>query len=497
MNHRKVAVMVFAYNAEKYIESILERIPKELLPLLAEVYVLDDYSRDDTFQKSLKAGQQLGITNLRVFRTPVHMGYGGSQKIGYTYAISRGFDFVVTLHGDDRYAPEFLPHMIAAFEGKADFVLGTRMPKSINILRDGMLLYKWIGNKLMTTFVNRILRVQLSEFHTGYRGFRISTLQRIPFRYNSDDFHFDTEILIQFISAGAKILEVPISTHNGDTVCHLPRIYFILKILKSIVNYRLFNMGIFYNPFLDFNLFETESYYFKKAPNTLHQYVLAQKFSADMEVLDFGAAAGYISAEVAKHVSHVVAVDYQKPAGSGFAEAIAFDLDGDFCKIFSPCRFDIVLALDVIEHLKDPEDALKKLAFIIKPGGTILASTANIAFIITRLMLMMGVFNYGKRGILDKTHKRLFTEYSFKHLFRTYGFKIMEVRGFGPPIRDMISSRFPYSVIDAIFSWLAKLLPHLFAYNILIVACRLPSLEEIYKATHEQNPPLAKEHFNE
>ena len=161
------------------------------------------------------------------------------------------------------------------------------------------------------------------------------------------------------------------------------------------------------------------------------------------------------------------------------------DLNGDFDSRLGFNKFDTVLALDVIEHLEDPEAAVQKIARILKPGGRVLASTGNISFIIVRIMLLLGFFNYGKRGILDLTHKRLFTVYSFKHLFQTYGFNVEKVRGFGPPIRDLISQQRPFSWIDSVLSFLARVMPSLFSYSFLVVARRLPSLEEVYEATLE------------
>jgi hypothetical protein len=97
-----------------------------------------------------------------------------------------------------------------------------------------------------------------------------------------------------------------------------------------------------------------------------------------------------------------------------------------------------VLALDVIEHLDRPEECVRKIAAILKPGGLLYASTGNIAYFVLRMGLLLGQFNYGKRGILDLTHTRLFTVYSFRKLLTNGGFVIKDIRGFGPPIRDMV-----------------------------------------------------------
>ena len=122
---------------------------------------------------------------------------------------------------------------------------------------------------------------------------------------------------------------------------------------------------------------------------------------------------------LAERVAHVTSVDRERPGDAGGAEALALDLDGDFDLELGHSRYDCVLALDVIEHLRQPEVSIKKVAAILKPGGTLYASTGNIAFVVMRASLAAGQFNYGKRGILDLTHTRLFTIYSFKKLLST------------------------------------------------------------------------------
>lgn len=79
-------------------------------------------------------------------------------------------------------------------------------------------------------------------------------------------------------------------------------------------------------------------------------------------------------------------------------------------------RFDHILMLDVMEHLTQPERFLEQLrqALALNPEAELILSTGNVGFLITRLMLLAGQFNYGKRGILDLTHTRLFTFASLK-----------------------------------------------------------------------------------
>ena len=113
---------------------------------------------------------------------------------------------------------------------------------------------------------------------------------------------------------------------------------------------------------------------------------------------------------------------------------------------------------------------IRRIAAVMKPGATLYASTGNIAYVLLRLSLLAGQFNYGKRGILDLTHRRLFTIYSFTKLLRNRGFTIRTVRGFGPPIRDMIGESSSLRLADSLSGLLARRWPRLFAFNFLVVA---------------------------
>jgi SAM-dependent methyltransferase len=183
-------------------------------------------------------------------------------------------------------------------------------------------------------------------------------------------------------------------------------------------------------------------------------------------------------------------VELERPTEAGAAEALALNLDDDFDAALGSRRYDVVLALDVVEHLRDPERGLQRIAAILKPGGRLYASTANIAFILPRLSLLFGQFNYGKRGVLDLTHTRLFTMYSFRKLLKNSGFTIKYSRGFGPPIRDMVGESRPLQAIDSVSSVLAREWPRLFAFNFLVVAEKDEELRDIYERTTASEEPV-------
>jgi hypothetical protein len=149
---------------------------------------------------------------------------------------------------------------------------------------------------------------------------------------------------------------------------------------------------------------------------------------------------------------------------------------------------DTVLALDVIEHVSNPEYFVSQIHSSMKSNGVLYASTANVAFFPIRLMLLMGFFNYGRKGILDKTHRRLFTIGSFQRLLKQNGFKIIDLRGFGPPIASLKNGKSRiFNLIDRIVYYLAKHWPSLFAYQILITVAREDDLKTLTYQTFVNN----------
>ena len=233
----RVAVFVVAYNAEAHIRETLRRIPTELAPHLVAIYVIDDKSVDRTTEVARRLKAE--VPGLEVFTTPFNQGYGGNQKLGFSYAIRKQFDVVVLLHGDGQYAPEVLPRILSPFsDPDTDAVFGSRMMIRGAARLGGMPLYKRLGNRILTRIENRLLNADLTEFHSGYRAYRVSALAEIPFQYNTDDFHFDTEIIIQLLAKEKKIVEVPIPTYYGDEICRVDGIAYAMNCVSTVMRSR-------------------------------------------------------------------------------------------------------------------------------------------------------------------------------------------------------------------------------------------------------------------
>src|SRR3977135_3045658 len=198
LSGKRLLIFIVAYNAETTIEKVLSRIPASLHSDDVEVLIIDDSSKDGTFVKGLRYQQRNCEFKITVLRTPENQGYGGNQKLGYRYAIDNGFDIVALVHGEGQYAPEKLPMLLAPLtRDETDAVFGSRMIDKRAARQGGMPAYKCIGNQVLTAFQNRMLGTKLSEFHPGYRLYSTAALTQIPFEKNTNDFHFDTELITQ------------------------------------------------------------------------------------------------------------------------------------------------------------------------------------------------------------------------------------------------------------------------------------------------------------
>jgi hypothetical protein len=116
-------------------------------------------------------------------------------------------------------------------------VMGSRMMRRGDARAGGMPLYKFLGNKVLTTVQNRLASVRFSEWHSGYRAFRVKALASVPFEDNSDVFDFDTQIILQFLEAGHRVVEVPIPTFYGDEISYVNGLVYGKDIVRHTLRF--------------------------------------------------------------------------------------------------------------------------------------------------------------------------------------------------------------------------------------------------------------------
>ncbi len=467
---KRVLIFIVAYNAETTIEKVLSRIPASLHSADVEVLIIDDSSKDQTFANGLRFQQHSAGFKITVLRTPRNQGYGGNQKLGYRYAIDHGFDIVALVHGDGQYAPEKLPALLGPLvREEADAVFGSRMIDKRAARAGGMPFYKWLGNQVLTTFQNWMLGTALSEFHSGYRLYSTAALAQIPFEKNTNDFHFDTEIIIQFVLRKLHIAELPIPTFYGEEICHVNGMKYAWDVFKATTKARLCGIHLFYDRKFDVNPECAE--HSEKLGFESSQSFAVDACPAGTKVLQLGLGHGNVAAELRRRGCEVAAVDF---ASHDVAQNAGAPVGG----------YEHILLMDLIEHLHDPEafmDGLRQ-----RMGGQqpeVIITAANVAFFVTRLMLLCGQFNYSRKGILGLGHRRLFTFRSLRALLEQAGYEIVEERGVPAPFPLALGTNGWSKALLQANRLLLKFSKSLFAYQICIRARALPDSRHLLKET--------------
>jgi glycosyltransferase involved in cell wall biosynthesis len=200
LNGQKIVVVMPAYNAARTLRRTYDEVMAQGIVDL--VILVDDASQDDTVAIART------LDHMQVEVHPDNRGYGGNQKTCYRLALAAGADIVVMIHPDYQYTPLLLPAMASMVaSGLYPCVLASRILGG-GALRGGMPLWKYLANRALTFSENLLLGAKLSEYHTGYRAFARSLLERLPLEGNSDDFVFDNQMLAQVQWLGCSIGEV-------------------------------------------------------------------------------------------------------------------------------------------------------------------------------------------------------------------------------------------------------------------------------------------------
>ena len=239
----KIIGVILAYNVAKMLPRAIERIPKKILD---DLIVMDDGSKDGTYEVAKKLG-------VKVFRHVPNRGYGGNLKAGIKKAIEMGADYIVEIHGDGaQFNPKSisfaLPYMKK--EGGAQLILGSRFVFPRKALENGMPLIRFVANKFLSFFDKLILRLPLTEFHTGFRIYGKKLLKTAPYLENTNDYLFSFQIIAQAAYYKMEVKEVPVEAdYNAEHTSHSIKgaAWYAIRTFGVLTQFSLAKTGLYYN----------------------------------------------------------------------------------------------------------------------------------------------------------------------------------------------------------------------------------------------------------
>lgn len=243
LNGRKIVVVMPAYNAARTLLQTYEEVIAQ--QIVDQVIIVDDASNDDTIRVART------LPNAQVHTHTENRGYGANQKTCYRLALEAGADIVIMVHPDYQYTPKLIPAMAAMIAGDLyQVVIGSRILGG-RALQGGMPWWKYTGNRVLTLVQNALLGEKVSEYHTGYRAFARSVIQRLPLERNSDDFVFDSQMLAQIVWLGYVIAEVSCPTlysPESSSIDFRNSLRYGFGCLLTAITFRLAKAGIVSSP---------------------------------------------------------------------------------------------------------------------------------------------------------------------------------------------------------------------------------------------------------
>ena len=201
---QRVIVVMPAYNAGRTLRQTYDDVVAQ--DCVDEIVLVDDASSDRTVEIARD------LPRVTVHRHAANRGYGANQKTCYRLALDAGAGIVIMVHPDYQYTPKLIPAMTSLIgNGLYHCVIGSRILGG-QAVAGGMPLWRYAGNRALTLVQNLLVGAKLSEYHSGYRAFSRTLLERLPIGSNSDDFVFDNQMLAQVLWLGCVVAEVSCPT---------------------------------------------------------------------------------------------------------------------------------------------------------------------------------------------------------------------------------------------------------------------------------------------
>lgn len=235
----KIIIIIPAYNEENTIGSVVLGAHQHAL----RVIVVDDGSQDKTAELAKLAGA-------KVLAHPQNMGKGAALKTGFQAA--KDADIIVTMDSDGQHNVDEIPKLLdPILDGEADVVNGSRYLNGNGDTETPS--YRRVGQNVLDTATNISGKIHVTDSQSGFRAFAGHT---IPiFRFHSQDYTIESEMLIEAAKAGLRIKEVEISTTYGEETHHKKNpISHGVSVLVRILQDMEFNRPLYYFTFPGFIL---------------------------------------------------------------------------------------------------------------------------------------------------------------------------------------------------------------------------------------------------
>lgn len=229
----KILLVIPFYNCEKQITRVLDKVTSEILNHIQEIILINNCSLDNGESVVIDYCKNHNELPVSILRNNQNYGLGGSHKVGFKYAIEKGFDYVIVLHGDDQGNIQDFSDVLKRkqYEGY-DLIWGSRFMKG-SVLYGYSAIRTW-GNKVFNNFFQLILGTPIYDLGSGLNMYRVGMLKTYYYEHFRDDLYFEDDMIMASTYFKQKILSVPISWSESDQVSNNKLIRCAWALIKMI-----------------------------------------------------------------------------------------------------------------------------------------------------------------------------------------------------------------------------------------------------------------------
>ncbi len=202
----RTLVVMPTYQEAENIADVLGRV-RAAVPS-ADVLVVDDASPDGTDELAEAVGRELG--GVEVLRRPVKQGLGPAYRAGFSVGLDRGYDVLVEMDADLSHDPAALPELLAAIEGGADLVIGSRYVPGGSV--PGWPRHRLALSRAGNWYTSTMLGIDVRDATAGFRAYRAEILRKLELdSITTYGYGFQIEMAYAVLRLGGTVVEVPIT----------------------------------------------------------------------------------------------------------------------------------------------------------------------------------------------------------------------------------------------------------------------------------------------
>lgn len=235
----KILLFIPMYNCEKQIPRVLSQLTDEVCHYINEVIIVNNRSTDhgEEAVKNYLSAHRL-LASVKLLRNDANYGLGGSHKVAFQYAIDKGFDYVIVLHGDDQGdISNILPYLKKKAYEKYDCFLGARFMKGSQL--QGYSSFRTFGNRVYNLLFSIGCGYRVYDLGSGLNMYRVSILKdHFYFKYK-DNLVFNYCMVMGSSYYKHKVCFFPIIWREEDQVSNVKMMNQAVTVLKLLLQFIL------------------------------------------------------------------------------------------------------------------------------------------------------------------------------------------------------------------------------------------------------------------